>query len=64
MITDELKNHVGHATNQMKKVMSHLEAELLKIRAGKASTQLVEGVMVDYYGNPTPLSQISNIKYS
>ena len=61
MMTDELKNHVGQAADQMNKVMSHIEAELLKIRAGKASPQLVEGLMVDYYGNPTPLSQIANI---
>lgn len=61
MMTDELKNHINHASDQMRKVILHLESELLKIRAGKASPQLVEGVMVDYYGNPTPLSQISNI---
>lgn len=61
MLTDELKNHVAHANQQMQKVIEHLESALLKIRAGKASTQLVEGVMVDYYGNPTPLSQISNL---
>ncbi|MBT8196267.1 MAG: ribosome recycling factor [Bacteroidia bacterium] len=60
-MTDALKNHVGQAAEQMKKVIAHLEAELLKIRAGKASPQVVEGLMVDYYGNPTPLSQISNI---
>ena len=61
MMTDELKNHVVHATDQMQKVIEHLESALLKIRAGKASTQLVESVMVDYYGNQTPLSQISNL---
>lgn len=61
MMTDALKNQVVHATDQMQKVIQHLESELLKIRAGKASTQIVEGVMVDYYGNPTPLSQISNL---
>ena len=40
MMTDELKNHVVHATDQMQKVIEHLESALLKIRAGKASTQL------------------------
>ena len=40
---------------------SHFEVEILKIRAGKASPALLNGVMVDYYGNKTPLSQISNV---
>ncbi len=45
----------------MKKAISHLEAELQKIRAGKANPALVDSVMVDYYGNMTPLNQIANV---
>jgi ribosome recycling factor len=41
--------------------ISHLEKVLSKIRAGKASTAMVDGVNVDYYGSMTPLSQVSNI---
>lgn len=45
----------------MKKAISHLEAELTKVRAGKASVQMLDGIMVDYYGNPTPINQVANI---
>ncbi|MEO6071086.1 MAG: ribosome recycling factor [Chitinophagaceae bacterium] len=49
------------ADDSMKKAVSHLEAELGKIRAGKANPQMLEGVTVDYYGTPTQLNQISNV---
>jgi ribosome recycling factor len=49
------------AEDSMKKAISHLEYELTKIRAGKANPQMLEGIMVDYYGTPTPISQVSNI---
>jgi ribosome recycling factor len=45
----------------MNKAISHLESELTKIRAGKASPGMLEGIMVDYYGNPTPLNQVANV---
>lgn len=49
------------AEEKMDNAIKHLERELIKIRAGKASPQMLEGVKVDYYGTLTPLSQISNI---
>lgn len=45
----------------MSKAVDHLESELLKIRAGKATPNIVDGIVVDYYGNPTPISQVGNI---
>ena len=45
----------------MKKAISHLEAELVKIRAGKANPNMLDGIVAEYYGSPTPLSQIANI---
>lgn len=45
----------------MKKAISHLEAELVKIRAGRATPQMLDGLVVDYYGSPTPISQVGNI---
>jgi ribosome recycling factor len=45
----------------MNKAINHLEAELVKIRAGKASPAMVDGIMADYYGNPTPINQVANI---
>jgi ribosome recycling factor len=45
----------------MRKAINHLESELTKIRAGKANPTMLDGIMVDYYGNPTPVSQVGNI---
>ena len=45
----------------MNKAINHLEAELVKVRAGKAHPNLVDGIVVDYYGTPTPISQVGNI---
>ena len=45
----------------MKKAINHLETELIKIRAGKANPQMIDGIMVDYYGSPMPINQVANI---
>ncbi len=45
----------------MQKSIAHLEQELKSIRAGKASPQMLSTVVVDYYGSPTPLSQVANV---
>ncbi|WP_156306155.1 ribosome recycling factor [Sphingobacterium endophyticum] len=45
----------------MAKAVAHTESELTKIRAGKASPGMLDGIYVDYYGTATPLSQVSNI---
>lgn len=49
------------AEDSMKKAINHLEAELTKIRAGKATPQMLDGIVVDYYGSPTPINQVGNI---
>lgn len=49
------------ATASMQKAISHLETELAKIRAGKANPSMLDGIMVDYYGNPTPINQVANV---
>ncbi len=46
---------------RMEKALEHLDNELVRIRAGKANVHILDGVIVDYYGSPTPLSQVSNI---
>lgn len=43
------------------KAIDHLKHELTKIRTGKASPAMLNGIQVDYYGNPTPLNQVANI---
>jgi ribosome recycling factor len=52
---------LNDTTGLMQKAIQHLESELSKIRAGKASPSMIDGIMVEYYGNPTPLSQVANI---
>lgn len=53
----------GYASSEdlMKKAIGHLEAELIKIRAGKANPQMLDGIVVDYYGSPVPINQVGNI---
>ena len=59
---DELIKMVLDDTGaKMDKSIQHLENELAKIRAGKANPRIVDGIMVEYYGVMTPLSQVSNI---
>ncbi len=50
-----------NANDNMKKSAQHLESELSKIRAGKATPVILDGIMVEYYGNPTPIAQVANI---
>ena len=46
---------------RMEKAIEHLDNELMRIRAGKANVHILDGIMVEYYGTPTPLNQVSNI---
>lgn len=46
---------------KMSDSIAHLSKELLHIRAGKASPSMLDGVLVEYYGSMTPLSQVSNV---
>jgi len=57
MIKDILKV----TKDRMLKAVEHLTAEFIKVRTGKASVGLLEGVKVDYYGTPTPLNQVGNL---
>lgn len=60
-MTDDLSLIIDEANDSMSKAINHLEAELVKIRAGKANPVMLDGIMVDYYGNATPINQVSNI---
>jgi ribosome recycling factor len=60
-MTEDIASIIGNADEHMKKAISHLETELVKIRAGKASPQMLDGIVVDYYGSPMPISQVANI---
>jgi ribosome recycling factor len=60
-MADDLNSVTAHAQDSMEKAINHLEAELVKIRAGRANPNMFDGLSVDYYGNPTPLNQVGNI---
>jgi ribosome recycling factor len=60
-MNDELEMITSETDSLMKKAISHLETELIKIRAGKANPNMLDGIVADYYGSPTPISQIANI---
>jgi len=57
----EIKAILANMEDHMQKAISHLEVELAKIRAGKASPAMLDGIMVDYYGAMTPLSQVASV---
>ncbi|RYY90143.1 MAG: ribosome recycling factor [Chitinophagaceae bacterium] len=60
-MSEEVSLAIATAEDLMRKAITHLESELGKIRAGKANPQILEGIMVDYYGSPTPLGQVGNV---
>src|ERR1700729_4013623 len=60
-MSDDLEFILEDTRDGMKKALNHLESELVKIRAGKANPQMLEGLTVDYYGSPTIISQVSNV---
>ena len=60
-MNEEVKLFMDDAKEQMQNALTHLENELAKIRAGRANPKILNDVLVDYYGTPTPLSQVANI---
>lgn len=60
-MTADIASIIAVAEDHMKKGINHLESELVKIRAGKANPQMIDGIMVDYYGSPMPINQVANI---
>ena len=60
-MNEEVTFILDSTTESMDGAMSHLEKAFVKIRAGKASPVMLSTVMVEYYGSPTPLAQVSNI---
>src|SRR6478736_9116216 len=58
---EELELYLDEAKDLMNKSFAHVGHELTKIRAGKASANMLDGIMVSYYGAMSPLSQISSI---
>lgn len=60
-MTEDIQLILGETEEGMKTALAHLETELTRVRAGKATPSMLEGVRVDYYGSQTPLSQVANV---
>ena len=60
-MTEELDMIFDDFKSSNEKTLVHLETELSKVRAGKASPGMLNGVMVEYYGSMTPLQQVANV---
>ncbi len=58
---EETAGIIDETTVSMKKATEHFETELVKIRAGKATPTMLDGITVDYYGTPTPIGQVGNL---
>ncbi|MDB5274124.1 MAG: frr [Chitinophagaceae bacterium] len=58
---EEIQLYLDEAKEDMEKALKHIDNELTKIRAGKAMPNMVESVMVDYYGTPTAISQVASV---
>jgi ribosome recycling factor len=56
-----IKDIIKSASDKMAKTVEHLKTEYIKIRTGKASIGLLDGIKIDYYGTPTPLNQVGNM---
>lgn len=57
----DLNKIMADVESAMNKAIAHLEAEMVKIRAGKANPSMLDGIMIEYYGNPTPINQVANV---
>ena len=57
----DTKTIINEATNRMERTVAHLDDELLNIRAGKATTNVLNSVFVDYYGSQTPVSGVASV---
>lgn len=58
---EEIDLTIDMVKQEMEAAMKHLDHAFQKIRAGRASTTMVQDVMVEYYGVPTPLNQVANV---
>ena len=56
-----IESTIKEGQSSFNKTLDRLRGELMKIRAGKASPMMIQGIMVDYYGTPTALNQVANV---
>ncbi len=60
-MSELIKKQISDAKAAMDKAIAHTDSELNKIRAGKASPSMLDDIVVEYYGTPTPLSQVGSV---
>ncbi len=60
-MNEDVELIVEETRDRMQKALDHLEHELARLRAGRATPVLLDGITVDYYGVNSPLAQVSNI---
>jgi len=60
-MNEDVQLYFDDAIEKMEKSLHYLSSELVKIRAGKATPSMLDGIVVNYYGTPTPLQQVANI---
>ena len=56
-----MEDTLKDASSRMDKSLEALRGELAKIRSGKATTALLDGIKIDYYGSSMPINQVANI---
>jgi len=61
MNIEDVQLQTDEAVENMEKALKHLSSELVKLRAGKANPTMLDGILVNYYGVPTPLQQVASI---
>ena len=60
-MSKDIDQYLRESRSYFEDAVEHLSRELIKIRTGKASVNMLNGILVDYYGNPTPLNQVANV---
>ncbi len=58
---EDINFYLDHADEMMNNAVDHLNNVLTKIRAGKAMPNMLDGIMVEYYGSPTPINQVASV---
>ena len=59
----ELEEELLVLEEKLEKAVGHLSAEYVTVRAGRANPKILDNIVVDYYGSPTPLRQMANMDY-
>lgn len=60
-MNEDVKLVLSELKEASEKALSHVVAEVSKLRAGKATPSMLDSVMVEYYGSKVPLSQVANV---